>query len=252
MQLAALRGLADLESPAALIPTLTHLMATAEPAVLDQALGLLGEPNVAALPTLIEALKRPEVRGRAAAMLVALGPKAQAALPALAGALADKNPEVKREVLFALAAIGPEAAQAQSQIVAALDDSDPRVATVAAYALGRIGPAAQLAVPKLSKSLEASDPILRVASAYALVHIAPTNERLGKAALPVLMQGLENPIVAVRRGSAEGLGVLGKRAREAEKLLQTAARDSDPTVRKAALAALEQMGAVVDDPAPRP
>ena len=184
-------------------------------------------------------------------MLVDLGPKAQPALPALVAALADPDAHVRREVLFAMAAIGPEAAAAKDAILAVLGDSDAHVATVAAYALGRIGPAAQMALPKLGQTLESTDPVLRVASAWALVHVAPDNERLGQAALPVLMQGLDNPTAAVRRGSAEGLGVLGKRARAAERQLQTAARDSDPTVRKAAITALERMGAVIDSPVPR-
>ncbi len=251
VQSAALRGLADLESPAALVPTLKHVIASAEPPLAEEALGLLGEPSVTALPALIAAVKRPETRGRAALMLAELGPKAEAAVPELATALADRDSEVRREVLFALAAIGPEASEAQNAILAALHDPDARVATVAAYALGRIGPPAKQAEASLRQTLESSDPILRVASAWALVHIAPGDERLGQLALPVLMQGLDNPNIAVRRGAAEGLGVLGKRARQAERQLQAAARDSDPTVRKAAITALERMGAVIDAPVPR-
>jgi HEAT repeat protein len=65
--------------------------------------------------------------------------------------------------------------------------------------------------------------------------------------LPILVQGLQNPIAAARRGSAEALAKLGKPARPAaEGALRAATHDPDDTVRKAALEALERMGAVVD------
>jgi HEAT repeat protein len=90
---------------------------------------------------------------------------------------------------------------------------------------------------------------VRVASAFALVHVAPNNEPLARSAVPVLVQGLASPVAAARRGAAEALGEVGKSARAAaEKSLKGATTDSDETVRKAALAALEKMGVVVDVP----
>ncbi len=122
---------------------------------------------------------------------------------------------------------------------------------VAAYALGRIGPAAAAALPELQDALTAEEQLVRVASAFALVNIAPGNEPIVRMSVPVLVQGLQSPTAAARRGAAEGLGIVGKPARSAaEGALRAAATDRDETVRKAALEALERMGAVVDSPAP--
>jgi HEAT repeats len=100
-------------------------------------------------------------------------------------------------------------------------------------------------VPRLRKSLEAPDATVRVISAWALVHIAPSDVQVVREALPVLMQGLENQNVAVRRGAAEALGALGPAGRPANKQLQAATHDPDETVRKAAAAALERTGGLI-------
>jgi HEAT repeat protein len=113
--------------------------------------------------------------------------------------------------------------------------------------LGQIGPDAKPAVPALRAELASKDPVVRIASAYALVHI-DLDDATVKETLPVLIEGLDNSLPAVRRGAAEGLGRIGKAARSAEAKLREVARDNDPTVRKAALTALESMGAVVDAP----
>ncbi len=63
----------------------------------------------------------------------------------------------------------------------------------------------------------------------------------------MLVQGLKSPVAAARRGAAEGLGVIGKPARSAaEGALKAALDDSDATVRREALKALERMGVIVD------
>ena len=247
VQLAALKGLIGMEpQPPVLVPLLGRVMADGNTALVDEALGALASLGDRATPALIDALKRPETRGRAAALIARIGPKAGAAVGDLAAALADKDPEVRREVLFALGSMGAEAGPAQGAIVKALDDPEVRVGAIAAFALGRIGPPAKTALPQLRIALESADPVLRVSSAWALVHIVPGDEQVGRAALPVLIQGLQNPTIAVRRGAADALGRLGKAARAAEQGLRTATRDPDPSVRKAAAAALERIGITID------
>jgi HEAT repeat protein len=144
--------------------------------------------------------------------------------------------------------MGPEAAPALAAITKALDDPEMPVRAIAAYALGSIGEGAKGAIPKLRTELQSSDPVVRVAAAWALVHITSNVSQVASEVLPVLTEGLKNDVVAVRRGSAEALGHLGKVARGAEGALKVAARDEDETVRKAALAALEQLGVVLDSP----
>ncbi len=253
VQSAVLRGLMDLGAPPdELVPALAYVIANGQEPAVGEALGALSTMGDTALPVLADALKRPEARGRAAMLIGYLGPKAGAIVPELATALADKNPQVRREVLFALAAIGADAAPAADAIQKSLDDPEVDNRAVAAYALGRIGPAARAALPKLQAELTSPESLVRVASAYALVHVAPDNQDVVRAALPVLVQGLRNPKAAARRGAAEGLARVGKPARRAaEGALRAATHDPDASVRKAALEALEKMGAVVDAPPPQ-
>lgn len=176
-----------------------------------------------------------------------MGAKGAKAVSALIAALNDKDLETRREVLLALSSIGPDAAPAKAELVKLLSDPEPRVAAVAAYALGSIGEGASSAAPQLRKSLESSDPVVRVASAWALVHVSTRPDQVASITIPVLIQGLKNDNAAVRRGSAEALGRLGKAARTAaEPGLREAAKDTDETVRHAALVALEKLGAVID------
>ena len=254
VQSAAIRGLLDLNTPPKqVVPALAYVVLNGEEPAVGEALGALSMMGDAAAEVLDDALARPEARGRAALLITYLGPKAKATVPALATALDDKDPDVRREVLFALAAIGPDSAEATPAIIEELVDPNQTNRAVAAFALGKIGPAAKAALPKLQEELTSEDPLVRVASAFALVHIAPNSEPLVRTAVPVLVQGLDSPVAAARRGSAEALGTIGKPARAAaEKALQAAMVDSDESVRRAALEALEKMGVIVDSPIKRP
>ncbi|REK11400.1 MAG: hypothetical protein DWQ37_14035 [Planctomycetota bacterium] len=252
VQAAVVRGLMDLKAPPEkTVPALGYVILNGQEPAVHEALGALLAMGDQATPVLAKALERPEVRGRAALLLTYLGPKAQAAVPELTTALSDEDPEVRREVLFALAAIGPEAAEATPALVKRMNDSEVRNRAVAAYALGRIGPGASAALPKLQEELTSPEAVVRVASAFALVHVAPDNPAIIRASVPVLIQGLRNPLPAARRGAAEGLAAVGKPARSAaERALKAAAEDPDASVRNAALEALEKMGVVVDSPVP--
>jgi HEAT repeat protein len=234
-------------APEQLLPALAYVVAKGKEPAVSEALGALAALGDAAAPALSEALSRPEARERAALLITHLGPTAKATIPALVQAANDADPLVRREVLFALASMGADAASATDTVRAALADAEPRNAAVAAYALGRIGPAAKAAIPKLQTELTSADPLVRVASAYALVNVAPGNQKIIEASLPVLVQGLSHELPAARRGAAEALGAIGKPARSlGEGPLRKAAQDTDPTVRVAALEALERLGVVVD------
>ena len=252
VQSMALRGLVDLHPrPAELLPLLSGIIAKGDPALVGDALGALASMGDAGAPVLIAALKRPEARGGAATLIARLATPAKAAVPGLIEALADRDADVRREVLFALATIGPDAAAAAPAIVGHLQDPEVRIRATAAYALGRIGPAAKAAIPPLRQELTSAELLSRVAGAWALAHIAPQDEQVVRDAVPVLIRGLQSPTAAVRRGAADALGRIGKPAIAAQGALETATRDPDETVRKAALLALERMGAVLDGPVPQ-
>ncbi len=163
---AALRGLLELETPpVTMVPLLAAVLPEADEQFLHEAMAAFASWGEAATPALVELLKRPGARGRAALLIGRLGVKAAGAVPALTAALADKDAEVRSEVLFALAAMGPDAAAAQGAILKLLDDPEPRVRAIAAYSLGRIGENAKVAIPQLKKELQSSDAVLRVSSA---------------------------------------------------------------------------------------
>jgi HEAT repeat protein len=254
VQSAVIRGLMDLGAePKQLVPALEYIIVNGQEPAVGEALGALASLGDAGIEVLDEALTRRESRARAAMVVAHLGAKAKAVVPQLALALADENAEVRRETLFALAAMGDSAAGATAAIQKSLDDPLPENRAVAAYALGRIGPAAKAALPRLQEELRSPEPLVRVASAYAVVHVDPRNEPLARAAMPVLVQGLQSPNAAARRGSAEGLAHIGKPARTvAEGALRAATSDPDESVRRAALEALEKIGAIVDAPLTRP
>jgi len=253
VQALSLKGLLDMGTPPAeLLPVLNEVLAESDPKLVDEILAVLASSGHEGLPGLILALKRPESRGHAALLLERLGPKASEAVPGLIVAAGDKSAEVRREALYALGAILAGKGPADPAIIAALDDQDTQVRATAAYALGRIGPASRGAVGKLRPMLESDEPLVRVVSAWALVHITPQDDEVTRKAVPILIQGLKSETVAVRRGSANALGKLGPKAREAAGALTDATRDPDATVRTAALAALEQLGVIHDKAPSRP
>lgn len=110
----------------------------------------LGEP---AVPGLIEMLKSedPQHRVTAASTLFGMGPKARAAVPALAEALSnDPSSDMRVSAAMALESIGPDAAPAVPALVRALKDRETVVRQRAAIALGSIGAGARDALPALA------------------------------------------------------------------------------------------------------
>lgn len=131
------------------IPELAVALARNTPAAMAaaDALGAIGH---AALPTLIEALKDPKLKGRAAHGLQVMKPPPPAsAVPALVDALRDPYAGARLGVLLAIRAAGTDAVGAVPALIACLDDSEQFVRVGAMTALSAIGPNAAAAVPKL-------------------------------------------------------------------------------------------------------
>jgi HEAT repeat protein len=82
--------------------------------------------------------KDPKVRGAAAATLGLLGPKAVAAVPALAAALRDPLPGMRLWSAVALGQIGPAAKEAIPALLKALEDKEYRVAMAVSCAINEI------------------------------------------------------------------------------------------------------------------
>ena len=146
------------------------------------------------------------------------------------------------ELMTALAEIGPSAAAAIPQITPYLNSDDPMLRIVATYALARFGKAAKSTVPALEKDLAKHHEEENSITLWALSKIDPSPQR-AKAAAPALTSLLtEHPNPDARLEAAISLGDFGIKTPEITQALKTAAKDQDPSVQKAAAAALKKLG----------
>jgi HEAT repeat protein len=167
--------------------------------------------------------------------------------------LEDADATARREAVVALAALGPKAEAAVPALLKALTDSDEEVRPGAIRALGRIGPAAaKAALPALTGLLADRDPDYRQAAILSLAD-------LGREAQPVLPDLLQlyraENNAGIRAAICVAWGKIGTEDKEVLARLVEALKDyryvsnlpSDPrgipgTVRKAASNALTALG----------
>lgn len=223
-------------------PHLATGLKDADPVVIAAALDAIASMGEKAVPRAAQALSNPEVRLYAARVLQRIGPKAEAAVPALTEALNEDDPEFKREVQYALATIGAPAAPAVAALIPSVEAQDDEVRHSAVYALGSIGEAAKSAVPALTGALSSQDNFTRFGAAWALVHIAPPDTAHLEKILPVLIEGLSGESDEVKLGAADVLAQLGPKAKDAVAALRKARSDSNPEVVDAVNRALEKIG----------
>ena len=168
----------------------------------------------AAVPVLIEALKDKDVvlSSRAASALGKIGPAAKAAAPALIATLKDKDRDfiTRSDAARALGKIGAEAKTVVPVLIQALADKDLDVRLRAAEALGNIGPEARDAIPALRRAFQKNEGDLFLAPT-----IVSALGRMGKPAVPALIDALKSNQEFVREKAATALGKLGPEAREA-------------------------------------
>jgi HEAT repeat protein len=196
-----------------------------------------------AVPELIHGLMadNPIAKKECAATLRRLGKTAEVAVPELLRLLDNKDASVRSEALSALAEINPKAAGLAPKAVALLDDDNNEVRVTAAYTLGRIGPDAKAGVAGLRQMLRSRDNQERGVAAWALVQIAPTPELI-ETAIPLFLRGLQSPNPEYRAESARTLGKVGGKRADVRTALETATKDGNESVRKAAGEALKKIG----------
>jgi len=243
----------------AAVPTLIEALGHADRNIrrtVVEALGRIGSPSV---QSLIEALKKENVRRSAIAALTLIGPGAEPAIPELAEILKGSDFELSVEAVNALARIGPAAiptlndalshggggirsrtaraladmgAEARASVpalIVALTDYHARPA--AAYALGEIGPDAKEAIPSLvgflgDENWDSQKTIVRAISKF------------GAVAVPALTEALAHPEVGVRKAAAEALASIGPDAASSVAELIGAFEDQVESVRASAGRAL--------------
>jgi HEAT repeat protein len=227
--------------PKVVLPLLAKTLEDADPSVVLPALQSLAEVGPDAMPVLLEALSHPRGRYWACLVLAEMGPKAQAAVPALAKLLTDEDPEVRMQAVITLGEIGPGAKTSLAEILKALADDHGGVRYGAAYALAKIGAVESL--PALAKAAADKDPFLQVLAPWAAAKIKPSDEKLVQTAVERLVAGLKSSDANVRRASARGLFELGADKQAVAPALAAALDDPDPTVQGNVYKALASLGA---------
>jgi HEAT repeat protein len=196
-----------------------------------------------AVPALRRRLAEPGCRLQTLGVLGAIGPPAAAAVPDVAGFLADSDAEVASEAAVALAAVGAAAEPAVERLRQLLGDETPAdVRYAAAFALGRIGSAAKAAVPRLIELSKSSDEIMATVAVWSALKIAPADRSLFDTAIPLLRRALRGEREVARLEAAVALGDIGPSAKSAIPILELVAED-DPNrdVREAAAGALAKI-----------
>jgi HEAT repeat protein len=206
----------------------------------------------------IKSLDAPDTasRYRAIHALGAIGPEAEAAVPALAVIL-RRDPErfLRAEAALALSKMRPASVRAVPALAEALGDEDQKVRMYAVIALATMGRASRPAVPALTAALKDDTNQAHVSTFYFTIQ-EEAAIALGRAtsgtpeAVPVLMETLRAaPSDRLRWAAARALGTVGTEARPAVPLLRTLLRDEGPVPRWVVEEALLD---IEGNPAPAP
>jgi HEAT repeat protein len=133
-----------------------------------------------------------------------LGPRAKSLAPSLRSALSDERLQIRIDAASALIQIDPTARESMPVLIDALENHSDEAFWVP-EALRRAGPAAKDAIPALAKLVEAGQALA------ALLWIDPE----GRACVPALISALKSDEADFVAKAANGLGLVGPRAKEA-------------------------------------
>jgi HEAT repeat protein len=194
-----------------------------------------------ALAAMIANLSDPNVKVRLAAIdaLEMLGEPALPAVPALTRALGDCDLFVRWAAARTIGKMVPEdedqpvpavLVAAVPSLARLLEDQDLDLRLAVFTALGRFGPAAREAVPALTRMVTRGDEESRMGAMQALGGIGTDSA----PAIPAVIQALSEPDARVRLAAARLLGRFGPVARAAAEPLRPLLNDPDPEVRRAA------------------
>jgi len=197
-----------------------------------QALGRIRPPATAAVPRLKALLADDDakVRLEAASALWKIA-RDKAAIPVMTAGLKDGNETVRMFAAGYLAELGVDARPALHDLILALSDRDPAVLNRAAAAVGGIGPEAKDAVPALMRAAGGPNLGFGQYASTAAVQIGP-------AAVPSLVEALDDRDIEVRGTAILTLRLIGRDARQAVPGLQRVLRRAEVAERLRAASAL--------------
>jgi HEAT repeat protein len=209
------------------------------------ALGKIGAGAAAAVPALVEILRDKDQEDRAQALLTLLmiGPAARASLPAIREMFTAKDKKFRTLAAATAWRVGNDT-KGRELLLEALRGKDATMRESAVALLGEVGPAAKDTIPQLRTLLRDPDSLIRFYAAHSLWRIAKD-----EAAIPILIDLLQDKNTRVRRWSATELGDIGPAAKKAVSALEQACRDDDDEyVQRFAAEALQKI--VPDKPKP--
>ncbi len=231
------------------LPALMHALGDSDPAVRSaahDALGKIGDPLRDDLADLAQAVKdqNPAVRLFALQTLTRMDLDPKTVTPIFAGVVKDADRGLRLAGVQALGKAGPKAREAAlPALLIALRDPDAGVRKAAGEAMAGLGPPAATDVPALRTALreKGAPPELRAQAANSLGKLGAG----AREAVPELAEALASPDVAVRRAAAAALVQIGPPAKGALLRLIDALGDKekDKEVRRLALEAIARLGA---------
>ena len=241
---AAMKALRQMKLPREVsIPLFVKTLSHADQTAVMGAMQTISEAGDAAVPFLIDALKRPESAYWACLTLAEIGPPARGAVGPVAQLLTAKEPEIRLQACMALGAIGSDAKEALPGLLKLLqNDSLAGVRYSAAFAIGGIGVADEGAISALNAAIESNDKFLATVAAAALLRIQPGNKKESAKAVKLLLDGLQTGDERIRQASARALFELKTSSDVLGPALIAALKNSDPAVAKDSLQALGALG----------
>jgi hypothetical protein len=151
---------------------------------------------------------------------------------------ADPGPTVSGKPNLQPPEPAPPAEETVSHLAAALKAADPLERKRAAETLHSLGPKAKEATAALREALQDPEQEVRMWAALTLI----SNQSYDKAAIPVLVKVLQHENAVLRQVACLSLGLIPYEGAEKDSvvpaLAETAGKDADEEVRKAALSAL--------------
>ena len=207
-----------------------------------------------AIPALIELLSdsaHSHAREHGASIIGEFGPRAAMAVPHLVRNLEDPAESVRAAAVVALARIGPQAVSAVEAMARRIRDPSPYVRVKVIQALTRLRPPLRISMALLDTALRDNEADVRASAAYALADVIRITESqdstdssklmIANAMLSTLEGTVTDEAGEVRRATLTALSALGIHGRRALPVVRAATSDPDPTVRRAAMAAVASL-----------
>lgn len=194
----------------------------------------ISHPKVSdAIAKLLPSAYRAEERRELAAFFLSeLGPKAEAAIPALFRIYTSTNVNwrLANEVGGALTSMGEKGAVLVPHYLAWLTNSDPEIQQAGADFLATVGPKARVAIPELQRAVESGNRRVSSSAARALWSI----DRQTNVMVQIQLRDLQNTNSTRRQLALIHLRQMGPAAAAAASSVEPFLRDSDDVNRKEA------------------